>query len=343
MGPPPRMRPVAPARPVHAGRLPGWERLIFAVVLALMMAFVIVVIVSAARSHSGGSPPGSAGRGQPGGGVAARSQPAAALYRGGRGGSGRRSGSGQVLTGHSSRAAWDRRLATALAPVLRHHTGNIAVGVMDRSTGAMAVYDGRERFHTASIVKADILASLLLQSQHSGVPLSDPDQDLATQMIEASNDDAATDLWNAEGAADSLADANAVLGLRHTTPGQDGYWGLTSTTVGDQLTLLRDLTTAKSPLDSESRDYELGLMREVDADQRWGVSAAASPNTVFAIKNGWLPDPQLWVINSIGTLDHDGQPLLMAVLSNDQPTEAAGIAQDQAAAIAAAIFITTGR
>jgi hypothetical protein len=216
--------------------------------------------------------------------------------------------------------------------------------VINETTGVSAVYGGRLRFHTASIVKADILATLLLQAERARTPLTDQEADLAGPMIEASDDDAATALWNLAGGADGVAAANVTLGLDHTTPGAAGYWGLTSTTVGDQLRLLRDLTRARSPLDRASREYELGLMREVEADQRWGVGAAATPGTAFAIKNGWLPDgpAQLWVINSIGAIDHDGDRLLMAVLSNDQPTEAAGIAQDQAAAEAAAACVTGG-
>jgi hypothetical protein len=217
------------------------------------------------------------------------------------------------------------------------------VALFDRATGqTYLVSDGTATQYTASIVKADILATLLLQSQHSGVSLSAADQGLATEMIEASDDDAATSLWNLAGAAGGVAAANVTLGLSHTTPGQGGYWGLTSTTVGDQLTLLTDLSTADSPLTGRSRAYELGLMANIDADQRWGVPTAASPGTLFEVKNGWLPDPQLWVINSIGAVRHDGQQLLMAVLSNHQPTEAAGISEDEAAAVAAASVMTSG-
>ena len=232
--------------------------------------------------------------------------------------------------------AADERLRGALAPVLEYRTGHLAVGVIDDSTGMEAVYDGSERFHTASIVKADILAALLLQHQQAATTLGEEEQEQAAQMIENSDNDAATDLWYDVGAADGIADANVKLGLLHTAPGQDGYWGLTSTTVIDQLRLLSDLASAHSPLSADSRTYELGLMREVEPDQRWGVTAAATQGTVSAVKNGWLPDPQLWVINSIGVIRHAGQVLLVAVLSNDQASEAGGIAQDEAAAVAAA-------
>jgi hypothetical protein len=227
---------------------------------------------------------------------------------------------------------------------VRHaQTGDLAVGVSDLSTGVTAVYGGRLGFHTASIVKVEILAGLLLADQRAATPLSDADADLAAQMIETSSDDAASDLWAAIGAGGGLASEDASLGLRHTTPGPGGYWGLTTTTAGDQLRLLRALTTPHSPLDARSRDYELDLMRNVIAGQNWGVSAAASPGSLLTIKDGWLPDPSLWVVNSIGVVDHDGQRLLMVVLSSGQPTEAAGIAQDQAAAQAAADAVTASR
>ena len=232
--------------------------------------------------------------------------------------------------------ALDRELTAALARVLTQHTGDLSVGIVDRTTGLKAVYGDGHLFHTASIVKADILAALLLRHQAAGTPLSEDEQELATLMVEESDNDAATDLWGEVDATEGMAEANAQLGLRHTTPGEDYYWGLTETTVADQLELLSDLTSPRSPLSAASRSYELSLMRHVDPGQAWGVTAAATPTTPAAVKNGWLPDPQLWVINSIGVVCHDGHVLLVAVLSDDQPTEAGGIAQVKAAAVAAA-------
>jgi hypothetical protein len=346
MGPTPRMRPAPPVRPVHAGRLPRWERLAFAAVFALMITFVAVVTISSIRAHrhQPGTPPG----GSVGGAAPAHgSQPVPAV--GGQApGQQARDGQPQQSPARAAaekraRRVADRRLAAALAPVLRDRTGHLAVGVIDRATGVEAIYGRGQRFHAASIVKADILATLLLQRQRSGTGLSSADEALATRMIEASADDAATTLWNLAGAASGIAAGDAELGLRHTAPGPGIYWGLTTTTVGDQLTLLRDLTTASSPLQAAGRGYELSLMRQVEPAQKWGVAAAATPGSVAAIKNGWLPDgsSRSWVINSIGALEHDHQKLLMVVLSSDQPTKAAGIAQDQAAAVAAAACMTS--
>ena len=234
-------------------------------------------------------------------------------------------------------------LTAALAPVVGGQTGSLAVGVIDLSRGVTVSYHPHELFHTASIVKADILATLLLQLQRQQAGPSPAEQELATAMIEESDNDAASALWGSIGAAPGLAAANRVLGLHRTEPGPAGLWGLTATTVTDQLALLAALTSAHSPLTAASRHYELDLMRSVEPGENWGVTASADPGSGPAVKNGWLPDGSesgLWVINSIGVLRHDGQRLLVAVLSSGQPTEAVGISQVQAAARAAAASVT---
>jgi beta-lactamase class A len=139
-------------------------------------------------------------------------------------------------------------LTAALARVLRSQTGSLAVGVTDLSTGVTASYHPHELFHTASIVKADILATLQLelQRQHAGLSLAE--QQLATAMIEESDNDAASALWDTVGAGPGLAAANRTLGLLRTEPGPGGLWGLTATTITDQLALLAALTSAHSPL-----------------------------------------------------------------------------------------------
>jgi hypothetical protein len=242
--------------------------------------------------------------------------------------------------GAATSAKLAARLAAALRPVLARDSGQLAVGVIDNSTGTEALYHAGRHFHTASIVKADILAALLYQHQQSAMPLSNDEADQAAAMIEHSSDDAATQLWNEAGGSAAVAAANRVLKLRHTIVGQAEYWGLTETTVTDQLQLLTDLTAANSPIDSAGRDYELGLMEDVQAGQRWGVSAAAAGGSTDAIKDGWLPDPRLWVINSVGVVERGGQELLIAVLSDHNPTEAGGISAAAAAAMAAARAIT---
>jgi hypothetical protein len=231
--------------------------------------------------------------------------------------------------------AW---LAAALAPVVRRHQGLLAVGVSDPASGFTAIYHGGGTFDTASIVKADILAVLLIQHQRTGTALSDDERELAAEMIEDSDNDAATGLWDEAGGAEGMAEGNAALGVHGVVPAADDYWGLTTTTVRSQLGLLSDLVSARSPLSAAARRYELDLMRQVEPVQAWGVTAAASPHTVPAVKNGWLPTGPYgeWTVNSIGVVSHGRQRLEIAVLSSGQPSMFDGIRQAEAAARAAA-------
>lgn len=326
--------------PAHAGSLRGSERLAFMLALAVMAAFVVGLAVTASRHGVGGigTPTTAAGSRA----VPAGSTGSVAARRSGkpaRGHAGQPDGSGSAGT-FSVSAALSGLLATALQPVARTDKSEISVGVVNESTGAEAVYHPGRLYHSASIVKADILAALLYQHQVARTAISPADDGLATTMIENSNDSAATRLWRAIGRGSGLATANKALLLKHTVPGSAGDWELTRTTVGDQLQLLADLTTEASPLATASREYELRLMANVEPAQRWGVAAAATPGTGEAVKNGWLPDPKLWAINSMGVVQRRGQELLIVVLSKGNPTEAAGIAVARAAALAAAAVMT---
>jgi hypothetical protein len=155
-------------------------------------------------------------------------------------------------------------------------------------------------------------------------------------MIENSDDDSASDLYDEVNGAEGIDDANRVFGLQQTTVGTEGYWGLTTTTADDQIRLLRQVFTRPSMLSSASQDYIKDLMSQVEADQQWGVPAAADPDTQFMVKNGWLPNPTLWEINSIGEIVRDHQRMLVAVLSDDNASESSGIAVVEAVAKATA-------
>jgi hypothetical protein len=83
-------------------------------------------------------------------------------------------------------------------------------------------------------------------------------------------------------------------------------------------------------------------MGEVETDQQWGVPTAADPGSRYLVKNGWLPNPALWSINSIGEISHDQDQLLVAVLSAGNPTEDSGISAVQAVVQKAADAMTGG-
>ena len=212
-----------------------------------------------------------------------------------------------------------------LQAYLATRAGDITAAAYDADSGATYVYRPGVREQTASIVKVDILATLLHERQATG-GLSGREQGLARLMIEHSDNGAASALWNDAGGGAAVSAFDSRAGMPDTSPDLRGYWGLTWTTPLDQLELLRCVTTSNVLLDGASRDYEYGLMSSVAADQRWGVSAGIGAAHV-ALKNGWLPFPSAgWQVNSIGAVAGAGRSYLIAVMCAGAPTEGYGIA-----------------
>ena len=89
--------------------------------------------------------------------------------------------------------------------------------------------------------------------------------------------------------------------------------------------LLELLTRPNSVLSGASRSYQLGLMAQVIPGQRWGTPAGAPGEVTVHVKNGWLPDGTGWHVNSIGAFTGKGENYLIAVLTDDNPSEQYGI------------------
>ncbi|WP_338056795.1 serine hydrolase [Streptomyces sp. ZAF1911] len=219
------------------------------------------------------------------------------------------------------------RVEEAVREVLAGAEGNAAVAALDLSTGESVQVGAEHDFVTASIVKVDILATLLLQASDAGRSLTAQEQRQASVMIENSDNAAANALWDAIGGAEGLAKANLRLGLTETTPGPGVYWGLTQTTPADQLRLLQAVFGEDSVLSADARGYLRGLMGSVASDQDWGISAGLDDSGSVHLKNGWLARSEsgLWVVNSIGRVEAGGDTLLLAVLCDGQASQKAGI------------------
>ncbi|MET8330808.1 serine hydrolase [Streptomyces sp. NPDC005181] len=239
-------------------------------------------------------------------------------------------------TGAAPGVAPDQALSRRLAPVVAATPASISVAVLDPADGRAARYGVRAgaTYDTASIVKVDILAALLLQAQDQHRGLTAQEKAFAASMIRVSDNASADALWRVIGKAPGLDAANRRLGLTDTTGGGGGHWGLTQTTATDQLALLTAVFGTDSPLDEASRSYLRGLMGGIAADQDWGVSAAGS---VTGLKNGWLQRTATgrWDVNSIGLVRVDGHDRLVAVLSRGSVSMADGVQLVEKAAKAA--------
>ncbi len=214
-------------------------------------------------------------------------------------------------------------LATpAMRTLIGSRTGDIAVGVKNMLTGRTYLWNGRSEQVTASIVKVDILETLLHQLH--GRPISGADVRTAGGMIEDSDNGDATALWNQDGGAPGVAAYNRLVGMHQTTPNVD--WGLTTTSVRDQLKLLDELLEPDAVIDQGARRFTLRLMENVTPSQAWGVSGGVPSGVRVALKNGWLPFGGGWHVNSIGRIRGDGRWYLIAVLTSFNPSEGYGVA-----------------
>jgi hypothetical protein len=234
----------------------------------------------------------------------------------------------------------------AAASYLAGRAGTVLATVYDLRAGrTWHLGQGRPQAE-ASIVKLDVLETLLSErGQGNGTGLSASERTLAEQMIEDSDNDAATSLWYAVGGAAGIRSFNARVGLTRTAPSScvvcPGFawpgWGLTTTTPDDQIALLRQLVTPGSRLTGAAREYALSLLRDVTPSQRWGVSGGVPARVTVALKNGWLPLRGVgsdWQINSVGWVSGGGRNYLMAVLTTGNPSEQYGVGTiDQLAAM----------
>ena len=217
-------------------------------------------------------------------------------------------------------AALSRRIVRAL----RGTEATVGIAVEDTDEDFRCRYHQWGEFHSASVIKVITLGALLYQLQQEHQSISPEQATLATAMITESDNTSQDVLWNEIGMPALQAFVNAA-GMNHTVLGTDDFWGLTEVNAHDELRLLRLLITPNTVLDASSRRYALTLMADVISWQRWGVTAGAPADMTVHLKNGWLPDPDLWDINSIGDFTHHDYDYSIAILTRNDPDMAYGV------------------
>jgi beta-lactamase class A len=214
----------------------------------------------------------------------------------------------------------------ALKDYAADHGGNVSIAVYDRKTGLSVSAGGSAEYQTASIVKVDIVAALMLQHQAEGTSLTAQEKQWAHDALTRSDNDGATNLYAAIGGADGLSTANQRLGLVATEPCSS--WGMTTTTVDDQIRLLRSVSSAQGPLSAENRQLLQGWMGDVISSQYFGVpSGETSAAKAVYVKVGWVDldnEGGLYATNAIGRIVEPDHDWLIAVLSDHNKSLDAG-------------------
>lgn len=228
-----------------------------------------------------------------------------------------------------------KRVKALDAAMKKYATGKpeFSVAVLDHKTGEVYAYRGDEKYETASVVKVQVLACLLLTAQDAGRNLTGAERTLADKMIRYSDNASTTSLFGKIGKYTGLTACNKRLGLTQTKVSSS--WGLTKTTVTDQVKLLTELADDDSELSESSRAYVRKLMGTVATDQDWGVTAVADTGEDATVKNGWLQrstESNLWIINTVGRVTDGDTDVSIAVLSHTNKTMTSGISLVEKAA-----------
>ncbi len=207
------------------------------------------------------------------------------------------------------------------------HGGEMSLLVYDRyQESVVASYNADQPYFTESVVKLLIGLDSL---DHGGSPSR------VAEMLSRSDDETATNLWDAGGGRAVVTRMAAKIGLQHTTPpaSSAGEWGDTRTTANDLL-LIYEYILGEAP--AGERDVvltALGNATEVAADgtdQYFGIPDAVGHSQPWAVKQGWACCEPGWVLNTTGLIGKDDRYIVIVLTSHDNGGGSAVRAEDSA-------------
>lgn len=187
-----------------------------------------------------------------------------------------------------------------LASYIRARGGEVTVSVRPTGSTRLETYTyGATRQFTASIVKVGIMAAVMDRAQRQGRSLSSWERSKIAPMIQVSDNDAATALFDDIGGGAGLKSTMLAMGARDVIIDPAGHWGLTQTSSRDWVMVLGHFAAPGGLISDTNRTYARSLMTTVASSQAWGITAGP-PRGSVAVKNGWLARTTGWHVNSIG-------------------------------------------
>lgn len=193
----------------------------------------------------------------------------------------------------------------------------VGLEVYDRQSGTVVTsLDPGQQFPAMSVVKL-FIALDVLAGNNWALPDQATQQRLS-QMLSASDDEIADDLWDAGGDGAIITREVQRMGLTGTQPPADpGEWGDTKITAQDMVTTYRYLAdTVPAP----DRDLLYGAMFHAakigadGTDQFFGIPDGL-PGTTWAIKQGWGTSGSDAVYDTTGLLGADSRYVVVLLAS----------------------------
>ena len=208
-----------------------------------------------------------------------------------------------------------------------HPGARFTAAVHDHRTGCEHHLNPGLELTTASVIKAQVLAGILLAAQDAGRPLTPSEAaDVELMMHYSHNSPPTSRLYLQLGSARGMEELDERLGIAGTS--HTAWYGRTRSTAEDRTRLVEQLLVGGGPLDETSVQAAWEWMSGVSAAQSWGVTAGLPPGYEAALKNGFYPaSGARWRLGTTGAVrDPDGGSYAMTVMTDNNPKESSGIA-----------------
>jgi beta-lactamase class A len=209
----------------------------------------------------------------------------------------------------------------------RWPANRISAAVYDDATGCEYTYRPELRLTTASVIKIEIMAAVLLRAQRAGRGLTQWEKDRIWPMITESANTPASELWYSLGGVPGMQAFERELGLTETVAAGP-TWGLTTTSATDRNKVLRQVLLGEyGPLNAASRAIARSYMLKVIPSQRWGATAGVPDGYAVPLKNGFFDSTCCnWRINTSAVIERpNGTHYALTVMSDGWPSDRPGI------------------
>ena len=214
------------------------------------------------------------------------------------------------------RKQWRRAFESA-ERYARGREGRVSFAVID-GNGRLRAHRGRRHYHSASLVKAMLLVSYLNRRGIRDRPLDEASRGNLRPMITKSDNDAATRIYSVVGPRGLIRLARRA-GMRGLITAQG--WSDTLVTAADQARFFARIDRLVVP---RHRGYARWLLAHVVAPQRWGIPPALPDGARAFIKGGWRPEAGAWLVHQAGLVQSHQTRASIAVLTDDDRSEAYG-------------------
>ncbi len=191
---------------------------------------------------------------------------------------------------------------SSFATLAAGQPGGVGLAIGPLGAGPVVTYGSVQTGHAWSTMKVPVLTTLLRQLEQTGGRLSASENTDATLALTESDNAAAEALFSVleasdgglDGASAAVQSTLRAAGDRSTVinaaPNDQGFttWGQSDWPATGEVDFYRSLARGCLLAGADTR-YVLGLMSQVESDQRWGGGSAGFPQPL-AFKGGWGPD-----------------------------------------------------